>query len=311
MDERKSPLVSWLTLIRWPNALMVVGLMWLVRVGITLPIAGENALPWPLYLLLSLGMGALTAAGNIYNDLQDQEADAVNKPNRPLASGAISEAQARNGFYAMAVASIALTAWPAWHIDQLRLLFFPAFGLLMLVKYAEDFKGRPLLGNLIIALMSGMVMLMPAFFDLLPLDSADGAPYRQSALQVMLAYAGFSFLTTLSRELVKDLEDARGDGQQGYRTAAVAWGPLWTRLLAVVAVVPAMTGLAVLSFLFAQASPWAGGVAGLLALLLLVYCGLVISIQTSPQAARASAWIKWIMLLGLLSMLLLALPTYL
>jgi 4-hydroxybenzoate polyprenyltransferase len=311
MDERKSPLVNWLALVRWPNALMVMGILWLVRWGITLPIAGENALPWPLYLMLSLGMAALTAAGNIYNDLQDLEADAINKPHRPLASGAIGADQARNGFYAAAAASIALSAWPAWHIDQLRLLFFPAFGLLMLVKYAEDFKGRPLLGNLIIAFMSGMVVLMPAFFDLLPLESVEGAPYRQSALQVMIAYASFSFFTTLSRELVKTLEDVPGDLQQGYRTAAVAWGTLLTRMLAVVAVVPAMTGLFGLGYVFAATSPWASAMAFGLALGLLIYGGLVIAIQTTPQASRASAMIKGIMVAGLISMVLLALPAYL
>jgi 4-hydroxybenzoate polyprenyltransferase len=127
----------------------------------------------------------------------------------------------------------------------------------------------------------------------------------------MIAYASFSFFTTLSRELVKTLEDVPGDLQQGYRTAAVAWGTLLTRMLAVVAVVPAMTGLIGLGYVFAQTSPWTAAMAFALALGLLIYSGLVIAIQSTHQAARASAWIKWIMLVGLVSMLLLALPAYL
>jgi hypothetical protein len=84
-----------------------------------------------------------------------------------------------------------------------------------------------------------------------------------------------------------------------------------TRLLAVVAVVPAMTGLFGLGYVFAATSPWASAMAFALALGLLIYGGLVIAIQTTPQASRASAMIKGIMVAGLISMVLLALPAYL
>ena len=305
-------MVAWLTLIRWKNVAIVVTLLWLIRWCIVGPITGQSALPAYLYLLMTLSMGFLTAAGNIYNDLQDAPTDKVNRPNRPLPAGRISAKAAMNGFYVCAGLSIVLLVPPAWYIDQLRLLFFPAFGLLMLVKYAEDFKGRPLLGNLVISIMTGMVVIMPAFFDVLATNPApEDAPYFQSAVLIMAIYAGFSFLTTMARELTKDLEDEAGDRAQGYRTAPVAWGPLATKLMAALALVPAWVGLISIAWYTGAQGLLLTVVASTMVILLLICTWLIVKAGTPTEFHHAARFQKATMAIGLLSMVVLALPYWL
>jgi 4-hydroxybenzoate polyprenyltransferase len=56
-------------------------------------------------------------------------------------------------------------------------------------------------------------------------------PYRELWYWIF-AFSGFAFLSTLLRELQKDMADVKGDEAHGCRTIPIIWGMKWAKALA-------------------------------------------------------------------------------
>ena len=171
-----------------------------------------------------------------------------------------------------------------------------------LFLYASDFKGRPLLGNLLISFLSAGVLTYPLFFDVLPrMPLAANDPGR-IALLVFTGYFCFAFALSLLREWVKDLEDVDGDEKMGLRTMPIAWGRRLTSFLA------AVLGLVLAtSFGFIAWNAWPGNrMSGLYILLLLAVPCFLIGLRLFGKRGqleyrRMSLALKAVMALAILS----------
>ena len=148
------------------------------------------------YVLLAAGSTALvTAGGNVLNDLEDIEEDRVNHPDRPLVTGAISVRGARIVAVGLFVGGIEL-ALPV-------ILVYPLVGVMLaaalagMLAYEFRLKAAGLPGNAIVAALTGLVFLY-------------GGAAAGNAL-VLAPFAAMAFFATLSREVVKDMEDVEGD----------------------------------------------------------------------------------------------------
>jgi geranylgeranylglycerol-phosphate geranylgeranyltransferase len=143
-----------------------------------------------------------TAFGNVVNDLRDVATDRISHPDRPLPSGALDMISAVA--YALILASTALaTGFSASTAHGVGVL--AALGLLLV--YALVLKGVPLAGNVTVALLVAYPLLHGAL---------GGSVLGRLWIPALLA-----FLLNVSREIVKDMEDAAGDHAAGYRTSAV------------------------------------------------------------------------------------------
>ena len=49
---------------------------------------------------------------------------------------------------------------------------------------------------------------------------------------ILSAYMVFAFVANMFREIVKDIEDVRGDAESGYNTIAVSWGVQKSKIVA-------------------------------------------------------------------------------
>ncbi|MDD3643034.1 MAG: geranylgeranylglycerol-phosphate geranylgeranyltransferase [Candidatus Krumholzibacteria bacterium] len=164
---------------------------------------GGGGAPWPLLLLSATAVA--TAAGNVINDWFDRDIDAINKPGRPLPSGAVT-GSAAIGLYLLLLALLAVCA----------ALLPPAQGgwivvwAILLHWYSRTLKRRYLAGNLLVSAVAA------SGFALGALAAGDS---RRGALPAL-----FTFVFVLGRELVKDAEDVRGDRACGARTVPVVSG---------------------------------------------------------------------------------------
>ncbi len=153
------------------------------------------SLTW-LDLLLAAGSTAcVTAGGNVLNDLLDRESDRVNHPERPLVTGAITVRTARwavGGFLAASVLLILpfVSAFPLVGV-------LLAAALVALLSYEFRFKSVGFGGNLLVGFLTGAVF----FYG----GTAVGTPAPVIPLALM------AFFATLSREVIKDMEDVAGD----------------------------------------------------------------------------------------------------
>jgi geranylgeranylglycerol-phosphate geranylgeranyltransferase len=169
----------------------------------------------PLALVLVPIVFAITAGGNVFNDLCDLEIDRINRPDRPLPSGRVSPRAAGALATALFAAGLALTI-PC----GLPCVVIAVANSLLLVAYARALKRTVFWGNAAVSYLSASIY---------PFGGAlAGIP----AMEQTLPLAGITFLAMLSRELLKDAEDVPGDSAAGARTVPIVHGVKKTAIIA-------------------------------------------------------------------------------
>lgn len=238
-----------LKLIRWNNLIIIALLMVVIRHFIF-----EAGLPGPLFslqlsftqfALLVLSVILIAAGGNIVNDIYDQETDEINKPHKKVVGTHFGETAAWILYLSFTAAGIAiayfLTSTVLLENDFLSLHLI---SIVLLFVYSSKLKKTPILGNLSIALLAAFIPLTMLAFEY-PLLTYSYATVIDVNLQFGLAnpfqymfdwsfyLALFAFITTLVRELIKDIEDIEGDQQTKAKTLAVKIGIEKTRKVAI------------------------------------------------------------------------------
>ena len=150
---------------------------------------------WAFLGLAALSSALVTAGGNVLNDYLDRESDRVNHPDRPLVTGAIAPARARQ----LATGLLVLSGIVLLPVGLARpwLWVILAGAVAALLGYELRFKSRGFVGNCLVAALTAALFLYGG--------AAVGAP------AALAAFAGMAFGATLSREVIKDMEDAQGD----------------------------------------------------------------------------------------------------
>ena len=130
------------------NLVIVAASVW---VGATLSATdGTGALPF----WAALAAMALTAAGNAHNDWSDGDKDRINRPDRPLPSGTIS----RSSLMLLAGSLFAAGALALIPLSQAHAVLF-GLNAAGLVLYNMWGSRRPLVGNLLVALLVGSTLV--------------------------------------------------------------------------------------------------------------------------------------------------------
>jgi geranylgeranylglycerol-phosphate geranylgeranyltransferase len=158
-------------------------------------VTGLGSLAWIDLGLAAVSTALVTAGGNVLNDVLDRDGDRVNHPDRPLVTGEISVGRAKALGAALFVLGVAVAVPVAVREVWIGPILAVAVGALL--GYEFVLKARGFVGNLVVALLTGLVFLYGG--------AAVGAPL------LVAPFAGMAFLATLSRELIKDMEDVRGD----------------------------------------------------------------------------------------------------
>jgi geranylgeranylglycerol-phosphate geranylgeranyltransferase len=161
----------------------------------------------PESLLLFFIVALITAAGNVINDFFDAEIDAINRPDRPIPSGAVSRGDARRFAVTLFLAGILVSFF-----TNSLCIGIAIFNTLLLIAYAAKLKSTPLTGNIVVAYISASIFLFGG-----ALNGLDG-------LIRIIPIAAITFFAMLSRELLKDAEDVEGDRAGGADTVPIRIG---------------------------------------------------------------------------------------
>lgn len=154
----------------------------------------------------------VTGAANAWNDYLDIEIDKINQPQRALPSGMVSPRAAvafSLSLNALALLIAAFINLPAFLI----VLFFSA----ILYLYSYRLKSTVLLGNLTIATVTGMTVILGGV--------AAGNVQPTFWLAVIISISIFG------REVLKTIADYEGDKNQQVRTVATVWGKRPARII--------------------------------------------------------------------------------
>ena len=155
---------------------------------------------------LALSTMLVAAAGYVINDYYDIKIDLINKPDRVIIGKNIPRRYAILIHTILSVMGIAIGFWLDWRIGVIN-----SFSAFLLWLYSNALKRLPFVGNFAVGLLTGIsVFVVNVLYP---------------PLMVLVAiYSLFAFFMTLVREIIKDLEDLKGDDTFGCRTLPIVWG---------------------------------------------------------------------------------------
>lgn len=243
-------------LVRYRNLLIVAATQYLMRYAIIRPILGINGFELQLgdfqFFLLVFTTVLITAAGYVINDYFDTRADLLNRPDTVVIGSHISRRTAIILHWILNFAGILTGFYISFHIGipVLGLSFVLVSGLLWF--YSTTYNRQFLTGNIVVALLTAMVPVMVVVFELPLLYQKYGEILRisGSSFSYIFAWVGsfgyFAFLTTLIRELIKDIEDYEGDRLQGRKSVPITLGISYTKLIIVGLIILTLVSLAYL-----------------------------------------------------------------
>ncbi|MEW6069338.1 MAG: UbiA family prenyltransferase [Candidatus Thermoplasmatota archaeon] len=139
------------------------------------------------------------AGGNVLNDYYDRAVDSIIKPSRPLPRGELTAEQAR----ALAILLLSTGAFAGILTFNCLAIIIALLAILLLASYEKIFKRRGFSGNLIISALVAFVFLFGG--------ASVNVNLELNALKPLIIMAILAFLSTLGREIVKDIEDMKGD----------------------------------------------------------------------------------------------------
>ena len=227
-------MIAFLRLIRIKNLLIIAFTQYAVRWCIVYPIIKVSSSYYELQLshlhffLLVLSTVMIAAAGYIINDYFDVRIDKVNKPERMVIDKGVKRRVAIGAHTVINILAIAIAIYVAYVIGSWRLALIHFICAAGLWFYSTTFKRQFFIGNFVIALFTALVPLIAAVYDLLPIYRTYLPIEENLSLlpiwKYVIALSFFAFITTILREIIKDIEDVDGDREFGCKTMPIVIG---------------------------------------------------------------------------------------
>ena len=158
-------------------------------------------------LFLIVILSSLTiASGYIINNFYDSKKDLINRPNKSKLDRLVSQKTKLQVYFTVNLIVFLL----AFFISFRAVLFFSVY-IFLIWFYSHKLKKMVFIGNLTAAFLA----VLPFFAILL---------YYKNLYPQIFAHATFLFLLLLIREMIKDLENIKGDIANNYQTIPVIFG---------------------------------------------------------------------------------------
>lgn len=217
-------------LIRWPNLLIVLLTQYLLYQHV-LVAQLKKADIFPTlsvvdFCALALATILTAASGYVINDIYDQVIDALNKPDRMIVGKLLSEKAAYRWYAGFIILGLFCIGWLMYRTGDW--FWVPGYILAnaMMFWYSKSWKKKILVGNFVVALFCALVAIVVIVGEsgYWPQLAADAPIAYINIVGTFTAYATFAFLSTMYREIVKDMEDVYGDEVDNCRTLPIVFG---------------------------------------------------------------------------------------
>ncbi|WP_456442601.1 geranylgeranylglycerol-phosphate geranylgeranyltransferase [Psychroserpens sp.] len=297
-----------LQLIRWKNLVMIVCIQLLFKFVYFPVFSVATTLSNLDFSLLLLATITIAAAGYINNDIYDVEADKVNKPSKVIISKKITVKQGYTSYYILNIIALLAGFYISYKINQLSFIAIFIITALLLKVYNSDFKKKPLVGNIIVSLLVSLSILIVGIFDVIPAITNENVVEQYLAFRVLIDYSVFAFMFMLLREIVKDIEDVNGDKKLKMKTLPILLGRKKTKnIVFALSFIPLIL-VTLYSFNNFSDIPFILAYMLIVVMLpLLHFMTKIIYAKTKKEYAYASKLLKFIMLMGMFSIVIISL----
>lgn len=249
----------------------------------------------------------IAAAGYIINDYFDVNIDQVNKPERVVVGAYISRRWVIFFHFLLSVAGIYVSIIAFPFKEYVHIHFSNLATILFLWFYSTNFKKDFFIGNVVISVLTAWAIAVVYFSKFTMAELFKPAAFNSAQLsffKLTVLYSSFAFILTLVREALKDMEDKEGDEKFGCKTMPIVWGLQTTKVytavwLMVVILVLIIIQMYVISF------GWWWSILYCFTFIIIPLIYVLVKLAkayTSASFKVLSFWIKFAMLMGILSM---------
>lgn len=309
--------MAWLRLIRWKNLLIIFLTQLLAWVCVLLPMKQYTHMPMLLngvnFFLLSTATVLIAAAGYIINDYFDIKIDVINKPDKVILEKVIPRKMAIIAHTVLNVIALFFAFIVARRAHHYEWMILQLCCTVLLWFYSTHFKRQFISGNVVVALLTSLTIVVLMLYEPTIHYYITQSYFIQTTeriapnpVWVLGIYAYFAFMLTWMREIAKDMEDFKGDAEEGCVTMPIKWGLLrsarFCQLLGALVVLP----LLIAGIKLCMAAWWPLGIYIIAALALPITAWILFlpTGATKQHYHLASRYIKIIMLLGISSLVI-------
>jgi 4-hydroxybenzoate polyprenyltransferase len=178
--------------------------------------------------LLCFCVQTLIAAGCVLNDIVDRNIDKINKPKTHIVDNTISLKNSKIIFALLTLIIIALSIYISIYMFyEWAYISLSVYGLSLL--YDFYLKRSPLMGNMLMALLTSFIPLVLFFFANDCIETLN----NERITVLIYLYAALPFLIIIPRELSLDISDMEGDKADGCKTLPIVIGVKKSKLIVV------------------------------------------------------------------------------
>ena len=301
-------ITAFLRLVRWPNLVFIALTQIMFEYCIYERVFSNEVENIGSFYLLVIASVLIAAGGYIINDYFDLDIDQINKPDKVVVNTLINRRWVIFWHMCISLFGIYFTIFALHFTEYWHLILANMCSVILLWVYSTSFKKQLLIGNVLISLMTAWVIGI-LYFSKYPLHNFPSSNYSSNQnvrfFRLSVLYAGFAFVISLIREVVKDLEDMEGDRKYGGRTMPIVWGVNASKVFISVWLIVLITTLIILQLYVIQLGWWLSITYCLILIiapLLYVFKKLFRANSTSDYH-HLSIIIKMIMFTGIVSML--------
>lgn len=306
----KNPFIAFLKLVRIENLFIIAITQICIKYLVFEPINYFSSFTPFLFSLSLISTILIAAAGYIINDYFDVKTDKINRPDAVVVDVTIKRRWAMVLHIVLNSIGLLIGIYLAIKCHQIKLILIQAISILLLWFYSTNFKKQLLTGNLIVSILTATIPLLPIVYDYY--FSVNGSIIELIAFNsfikvliiIVIGYSSFAFLTSFAREVIKDMEDFKGDVQTGCKTMPIVWGIITSKVVVFFTLIITIMFLLLASIKFFGEGELLAFYYIILALIVPIcfMIFIIIKAKNSKQYKMASLLLKLIMLLGIVFM---------
>jgi 4-hydroxybenzoate polyprenyltransferase len=212
-------IISLFSVVRGYNIPIIILAQYLSAIFILSPEKRALAVLLDLNLFIIVFASSLTiASGYIINNFYDSQKDLINRPNKSMLDRLVSQKTKLTVYFTLNFIAALMALYISWR----AFLFFSVY-IFLIWFYSHKIKKYPIVGNLTAALLAVLPFfaILLYFYNKISFEEIEN--YKRQ-LAVIFAHATFLFLLLLVREMIKDLENLKGDLANGYKTIPIVYG---------------------------------------------------------------------------------------
>lgn len=278
-------LLSLFSSIRGYNILVIILAQYLTSIYILAPHLPLRKVVFDVNLFVLVLASALAIAGGyIINNFYDVEKDVINRPLKTKLDGYIKQRTKLHTYFIFNFLSVVLASYVSFR----AVLFFSIY-IFGIWFYSHKLKKYAFVGNITASILA----VVPFFAVFI---------YYRNFDYVIFVHATFLFLIISMREVVKDLENLKGDLVQNYMTIPVKYGvPFSKKMLTLIAILTLIpVSLLITKFQLGYMDYYFYGSV----ILLVLFCVFLWKSNSKIQYVLLHNFLKFIIVIGVFSIVL-------